>query len=90
MAKATFDRRLKTVEICREIEGVKTHLANLVNKLNNTKATLEGGFDKTLKELDDSSNHCAAEIIKEDKEFRAIGVTLAKNETIRDEAKKKR
>ena len=81
MTKATIDRRPELVEIHRKIKGVETHLANLVKKLNDTKATLESDFNKTFKELDDSSNRCAAEIIKEGKEVFAIGVTLAKNET---------
>ena len=46
MEKKNIKHRLEIVEICREIEGVKAHLANLVNKLNNTKATLEGDLDK--------------------------------------------
>ena len=87
-AKATIDRRPEIVKIRKEIEGVEVHLANLVNKLKNSKAMIESGFDETLKELDDSSNRYAAEIIKEGKEFRATGVTLAENEAIRDEAKK--
>ena len=52
-AKATIDRRPEIVKIRKEIEGVEVHLANLVNKLKNSKAMIESGFDETLKELDD-------------------------------------
>ena len=58
--------------------------------MNDKKNLRERDYNEKILELDERAHHCAEEIEKEGGEFKAKGATLAKNEEIREAAKKDR
>jgi hypothetical protein len=87
-AKANIDHMPDIVEDRRQIEQARAHVDTLESKLNDKKALRESCYNEKILELDERAHHCTEEIEKEAGEFKAKGATLAKNEKIREAAKK--
>ena len=87
-AKANIEHMPDIVEDRRKIEQTQAHLDTLENRLNDKKALRESCYNTNIQELDERVHHKAREIEKEGEVFKAKGATLAKNEMVREAAKK--